>query len=260
MEAIKAEFVITGGARRDQDKIMTIMKQAWTITRQDLRNNPYVLLWTLLFTMYLGFTISFVVSIELGKSGALNPAADFVMLVLTPFLGFIYNHRTFKYLQEDSYTHMLAFLRTLPILVSAVIMSRIQQAILAFVGNSVVFFMLLFTLSGTLRVYAGPGFFISFALTWIGYGMLIQALYIYLEFLRRGKAYFWLSLVIMVICGMISVIVRIYGANLVSITAVFIKEWQLLSPVMWGALAMGSLAILVSYRITLRRLVRRDLA
>ncbi|EHS59598.1 hypothetical protein [Paenibacillus sp. Aloe-11] len=239
---------------------MAIMKQAWAITRQDFRNNPYALLWTLLFIMYLGFTMSFVVSMEFGESGALNPAADFVMLVLTPFLGFIYNRRTFKYLQEDSYTHMLAFLRTLPIPVSAVIMSRIQQAIFAFIGNSVVFFILLFAVSGTLRAYAGPGFFISFALTWIGYGMLIQAIYMYLEFLKRGKAYFWLSLIIMLICGMISIMVRIYGANLVSITAFYSKEWQLLSPVMWGALAAGVFGIFVSYRMTLHKLIKRDLA
>ncbi|MFK4473585.1 hypothetical protein ABH897_003316 [Paenibacillus sp. RC73] len=239
---------------------MTIMKQAWMITRQDFRNNPYVMLWTLLFIMYLGFTMSFVVSMQLGESGALNPAADFVMLVLIPFLGFIYNRRTFKYLQEDSYTRMLAFLRILPIPVSAVIMSRIQQAALAFIVNSVLFFILLFTISGTLRVYAGTGFFVSFALTWIGYGMLIQAIYIYLEFLKNGKGYFWLSLVIMLVCGIIAIAVRIYGVNLVSTTAYFSKEWQLLSPLMWGALAAGAIGMFVSYRMTLRRLVKRDLA
>lgn len=230
------------------------------ITRQDFRNNPYVMLWTLLFIMYLGVTMSFVVSMQLGDSAALNPAADFVMLVLIPFLGFIYNRRAFKYLQEDSYTHMLAFLRILPIPVSAVIISRIQQAVLAFIVNSVLFFILLFTLSGTLRVYAGTGFFVSFALTWVGYGMLIQAIYIHLEFLKKGKAYFWLSLVIMLVCGIIAMAVRIYGVNLVSTTAYFSKEWQLLSPVMWGALAAGAIGMFVSYRMTLRRLMKRDLA
>ncbi|WP_025715775.1 hypothetical protein [Paenibacillus sp. 1-18] len=239
---------------------MEIMKQAWTITRQDLRNNPYALLWTLLFIMYLGFTFSFVVSMQLGKSGALNPAADFVMLVLIPILGYIYNRRTFKYLQEDSYTHMLAFLRILPIPVSAVIMSRIQQAVLAFIVNGVVFFTILFTVSGTLRVYAGTGFILSFALTWIGFGMLVHAIYMYLEFLKKGKAYFWLSLAIMLICGIVAIVVRIYGANLVSITAFYSKEWQLLSPVMWGALAAGVIGMLVSYQITLRKLIKRDLA
>lgn len=238
---------------------MTIMKQAWMITRQDFRNNPYVMLWTLMFIMYLGVTMSFVVSMQLGESGALNPAADFVMLVLIPFLGFIYNRRAFKYLQEDSYTHMLAFLRILPTPVSAVIMSRIQQTVLAFIVNSVVFFILLFTFSGTLRVYAGTGFFVSFALTWIGYGMLMHAIYIHLEFLKKGKAYFWLSLVIMLICGIIAIVVRIFGVNLVSTTAYFSKEWQLLSPVMWGALAAGAIGMFVSYRMTLRRLMKRDL-
>ncbi|MGW9527227.1 hypothetical protein ACWHAM_05640 [Paenibacillus terrae] len=239
---------------------MTIMRQAWAITRQDFRSNPYALLWTVLFIMYMGVTMSFVVSMQLGESGALNPAADSVMLVLIPFLGFIYNRRTFKYLQEDSYTHMLAFLRILPIPVSAVIMSRIQQAVLAFIVNSVVFFILIFTISDTLRVYTGTGFFVSFALTWIGYGMLIQAIYIHLEFLKNGKAYFWLSLVIMLVCGIIAIVVRIYGANLVSTTAYFSKEWQLLSPVMWGALAAGAIGMFVSYRMTLRRLMKRDLA
>ncbi|MBE0338354.1 hypothetical protein E4V51_07575 [Paenibacillus sp. 28ISP30-2] len=239
---------------------MTIIKQAWKITRQDFRNNPYVMLWTLLFIAYLGFTMSFAVSVQWGERGDLSPAADFIMLVLIPFLGFIYNRRTFKYLQEDSYTHMLAFLRILPIPVSAVIMSRIQQAVLAFIVNSVVFFVLLFTISGTLRVYAGTGFFVSFALTWIGYGMLIQAIYIHLEFLKKGKAYFWLSIVIMLICGIVTIIVRVCGTNLVSITASYSKEWQLLSPVMWGALLAGALGMWVSYRVTQRKLMKRDLA
>ncbi|MGW8958568.1 hypothetical protein [Paenibacillus sp. NPDC055715] len=235
---------------------MTIMKQAWMITRQDFRNNPYVMLWTLLFIMYLGVTMSVVVSMQL----TLNPAADFVMLLLIPFLGFFYNRRAFKYLQEDSYTHMLVFLRILPIPVSAVIMSRIQQAVLAFIVNSVVFFILLFTFSGMLWVYAGTGFFVSFGLTWIGYGMLIHAIYIHLEFLKKGKAYFWLTLVIMLICGIIAIVIRIFGVNLVSTTAYFSKEWQLLSPVMWGALAVGAIGMFVSYRMTLRRLMKRDLA
>jgi hypothetical protein len=155
---------------------------------------------------------------------------------------------------------MLAFLRILPVPISAVIMSRIQQTILAFLVNSVVFFILLFTLSGTLRVYTGAGFFVSFALTWMGYGMLIHALYIHLEFLKKGKAYFWLSLVIMLICGIIAIVIRFCGANLVVETARFSKDWQLLSPVMWGTLAAGAIGMFVSYRITLRRLVKRDLA
>lgn len=121
---------------------MTIIKQAWKITRHDFRNNPYVMLWTLLFIAYLGFTMSFAVSVHWDERGNLSPVADFIMLVLIPFLGFIYNRRAFKYLQEDSYTHMLAFFRTLPIPMNAVIMSRIQQALLAFVMNSVIFFTL----------------------------------------------------------------------------------------------------------------------
>lgn len=90
--------------------------------------------------------------------------------------------------------------------------------------------------------------------------MLIQAIYIHLEFLKKGKAYFWLSLVIMLVCGIIAMAVRIYGVNLVSTTAYFSKEWQLLSPVMWGALAAGAIGMFVSYRMTLRRLMKRDLA
>ncbi|MBE7900637.1 hypothetical protein [Paenibacillus polymyxa] len=238
---------------------MTIMKQAWMITRQDFRKNPYAGLWTLLFIAYLGFTMSFAVSVQWGEHAALSPVADFIMLTLIPFLGFIYNRRAFKYLQEDSYTHMLAFFRTLPIPMKAVIMSRIQQAVLAFVANSVIFFALLFTLSGTLRIYASTGFYVSFALTWIGYGMLIQAIYIHLEFLKRGKEYFWLSIVIMLMCGMVTIIARVCGANLVSITASYSKEWLLLSPVMWGALLAGVLAMSVSYRVTQRKLMKRNL-
>jgi len=238
---------------------MTIIKQAWKITRQDFRNNPYVMLWTLLFIAYLGFTMSFAVSVHWDERGNLSPVADFIMLVLIPFLGFIYNRRSFKYLQEDSYTHMLAFFRTLPIPMNAVIMSRIQQALMAFVVNSVIFFTLLFTLSATFRVYASTGFFVSFALTWIGYGMLIQAIFIHLEFLKKGKSYFWLSIVIMLICGMVSIIVRVCGTNLVSLTAFYSKEWQLLSPVMWGALLAGALGIWMSYRVTQRKLMKRDL-
>ncbi|MDP4098564.1 hypothetical protein OIN60_17670 [Paenibacillus sp. P96] len=238
---------------------MAAFKQAWRITMREFSADRYVALWTLIFIAYLALLTSFVINAQLERESFKNPVADFMLLALIPFLGFIFNHRAFKYLQEDSYTQMLAYFRLLPVGARTVITSRIQQAILAFLANGTLYFAMLFLTIEPLRVIQSLGFYVSFGLTWIGYGMIVNSLYMYLEFLVKGKTYFWLSLWIMGSSVIVAAIVRICGGNMILWTRDMSLAWGVASPAMWLALAAGTGMMLLSSRLMLRKLIARDL-
>lgn len=131
---------------------MMDMKQAWLITVREMTMERWTIPMTILFSLYLGFTTSMVMAVQFnGEDVSLSPVMDFLILFLLPFLGFLFNRRSFRYLQEDSYTTMLAYYRTLPIPSRIVVMSRMQQMFVAFGMNGLVYFCCLFVLAGDLR-------------------------------------------------------------------------------------------------------------
>ncbi|MFB5676549.1 hypothetical protein ACE3NQ_15820 [Paenibacillus terreus] len=239
---------------------MTAFKQAWKITSRELCADRLMAVWTLIFLAYLAITTSFLVDAQLDRESFKNPVADCMLLALIPFLGFVFNRRSFKYLQEDSYTQMLAYLRLLPVGAKTVVASRIQQAIIAFLMNGAIYFVLMFLFVEPFRMIRSPGFYVAFALTWIGYGMIMSSLYMYVEFLVKGKTYFWLSLAIMGSSIIIAAIIRICGGNMILWTRDMSLAWGAASPAMWLSLAAGAAMMLLSSRLMLRKLIVRDLA
>ncbi|MFM9278239.1 hypothetical protein [Paenibacillus jiagnxiensis] len=239
---------------------MTAFKQAWKITVRELCSDRFMAVWTLIFMVYLAITTSFLVDAQLDRESFKNPVADCMLLALIPFLGFVLNSRAFKYLQEDSYTQMLAYLRLLPVGAKTVVASRIQQAIIAFLMNGAIYFVVMFLFVEPFRMIRSPGFYVAFALTWIGYGMIVSSLYMYVEFLVKGKTYFWLTLGIMGSSVIVAAIIRICGGNMILWTKDMSLAWGAASPAMWVALAAGAAMMLLSSRLMLRKLIVRDLA
>lgn len=239
---------------------MTAFKQAWKITARELCADRLMAVWTLIFMAYLAITTSFLVDAQLDRESFKNPVADCMLLALIPFLGFVFNRRAFKYLQEDSYTQLLAYLRLLPVGAKTVIASRIQQAIIAFLMNGAIYFVVMFLFVEPFRMMRSPGFYVAFALTWIGYGMIVSSLYMYVEFLVKGKTYFWLSLAIMGSSIIVAAVIRICGGNMILWTKDMSLAWGAASPAMWLSLAAGAAMMLLSSRLMLRKLIVRDLA
>ncbi|WP_410513311.1 hypothetical protein PaeBR_02280 [Paenibacillus sp. BR2-3] len=184
---------------------------------------------------------------------------DFMLMSLLPILGFTYSRRSFKYWSEDSYTKMLAYLQSLPIPIAVILCKRKLQALLSFALNGILYFGLIYALSGDLRTELSPLPYVVFALTWIGYGLVMTGVYVAIEFLCSGKIYCWMTILIMALCAGASLLVKLAGGNLLFYTISYSKEYGVASPLMWGSFLAGVISIQLLAKWTMQRLKKRDL-
>ncbi|QWU16695.1 hypothetical protein SAMN04487895_12310 [Paenibacillus sophorae] len=241
---------------------MQTLKDSWFMIRGDLRGDKIRIVITTLFSIvvmsYLAGLMGLLAnsSVNTYQSSAL---ADYLLLATVPILGFTYSRRAIKYWREDPYTRMLAYLRSLPIPLNVVMCRRKLQSVICFALNGTLFFGLIYTLAGHLRDSLSPLGYVVFSFTWIGYGLAVTGLYIFIEFLYSGKAYFWLVLLMMLIAFGGAMLVKFSGGNLLFYSISCSKEWGLLSPLMWGTLLVGTVSVQLFSKWTIVRLKSRDL-
>lgn len=237
---------------------MNAWKQAWWLTRSEMKKDKLQCLWTAIFMIYTG-GMSGVMLLGQQKTDFINPVVDTFFLIMVPIQGFVFSRRSFRYIQEDSYTQMLAYYRRLPITNETVMWSRLQQSLMAFAYNGVFFYGALYVVG--LRE---EGFrwdqYLAFGITCTGYGLLMTGLYIYGEFLYSGKKYLLLSLLLLPLTIIASLLIRMSGSYGLWFVIDQSKSWGLLSPIMWVALVAGLAALWGFSRLTLKKLSLRDLS
>ncbi len=236
-------------------------KDAWVIFKRDIRLDRLYLIWNVIFMVYLAVAIS-VFTDSSGKAGVfMNPMADFMLLTLLPVTGFYFSRRSFSYIKEDSYTRMLQYYRTLPIQLITILRGRFIQLFTAMLFNGIVFYPALYLFTGI----AGDGplghidELLALALTWSGYALLINGIFIYFEFLSEGRRYFWIGSLVMLIAGAMAFLVHWLDGSMLAFTLEQSRRYSLLSPSMWGSLVLGGASLAIFSKITLSKLGRRDL-
>lgn len=241
---------------------MTNLKHAWFMVRADLRGDKLhllkVLVFSILFMGYLGTMTATFTEDALG-TGAGRGLSDFLMISFIPFLGFALSRRTLKYLSEDSYTRMLAYMRSLPVPAAVILSKRKLSAVLAFCLNGVLFFGLIYAISANIRTELTGISYLVFAITWIGFGLMMTGIYIFVEFLVSGKAYFWITALLMLLSLGVALLIYWADGNLLLYSISCSKEWGLLSPLMWGTLLLGTASLQLFTKWTIHRLKSRDL-
>lgn len=236
---------------------MDAWKQAWWLTRNEFKKDKLQWLWTAIFMIYTG-SMSGVLLIGQQESNLVNPVVDAFFLIMLPFQGFLFSRRSFRYIQEDSYTQMLAYYRRLPIPNETVMWSRLQQSLIAFAYNGFFFYGSLYAVRLHTENFTWDQY-LAFALSCTGYGLLITGLYIYGEFLFSGKKYLLLSFLFLPMTIVISLVIRMSGNYGFWYVIHYSKAWGLLSPMMWIAMVAGSAVLWGFSRLTLRKLAVRDL-
>lgn len=241
---------------------MQVVSQAMKIVSKEMKSDKLQILWTFVFIMYMAVTLSFFMNSMFEERDYINPMADFVMLMLSPMLGFYFSRKSFKYLTEDSYTQMLYYYRSIPVPAEAVIVSRAFMALLAFVVNGIIFFGVIYVIADDLRYSMDLMAYISFGLTWIGIGILITGLLIYFEFMKSGKVYCLITFLVMIIIAVVLLLLFISGIrfSLFDYIATASARWKLLSPVMWSSLVIGVGGFAGMCRLTLNHMKQRDLS
>ncbi|MNS24432.1 hypothetical protein D3C72_562790 [compost metagenome] len=237
---------------------MNTWREGWFIFWNNLRSAPFYLVWNVLFMLYMGLTTSFLFTSQ--DRDPISPITDFMLLLLVPLTGFLFCRRGFRYLKDDTYTKMLYYYRILPIPLNFVMSSRIIQLLFALVFNNIIFFGFMLFMSYSYWVELSTVGYISFVLTWVGYGLLMTGSYIYYEFLKRGVIYMWASIIVNGLVASLAFVVYLSGGNLVRFVIEYSKQYGLLSPLMWGTLVVGGLVLSIICRITLRKMAKRDLA
>ncbi|WP_150272114.1 hypothetical protein [Paenibacillus tepidiphilus] len=241
---------------------MTTLKQAWFILRGDHRvglwNTLFMLIFTALFMLYIGALTGVIVD-DIVAGQAREVLGDFMLLGMVPMLGFTFSKRKMKYLSDDTYTRMLAYMRGLPIPAVVLLCKRKLDAILAFALNGVLFFGFIYALSPHMRGELKLAAYAAFALTWIGYGLIVAGIYIMVEFSVSGKMYFVITLLLMISSSGISVLIWLAGGNLLLYTVKCSQDWGLASPLMWGTLIGGTVSVQLFSKWTIHRLKSRDL-
>ena len=240
---------------------MQTVRQAMRIVSKELKNDKLQIIWTILFMLYMGLVISYLIN-SLFEERFYNPFADFMMIMFSSMLGYSFSRRSFKFLMEDSYTQVLYYYRSVPVPTEAVIVSRAIFGIVSFAVNSVVFFGLVYFIAADLRTALNLAAYISFGLTWVGLGILVNGLHIYFENLISGKAYFWMTIGLLILIGFIILVLFLIGFkfSLFYFVADASKKWELLSPVMWGSLLIGLAGYAGMCRLTYKRMLVRDLS
>lgn len=236
-------------------------KDAWVIFKRDLCVDRFYLLWNVMFMLYFGVMFSTMLYSVSRDEGVFHPLADCLMLVLMPIVGFYFSRRSFSYLRENSYTQMLWYYRILPIPSRTIMKSRHLQLITSTIFNGFIFFGTIFLIHWIWKLEMNMGIvqFIAFAVTWLGYTLCINGLYIYMELLKKGKVYFWLSMVLMLGTVIVSVAISIFNGSLVRYTIDLSVRYSLLSPLMWGSLLLGFVMLYLMGILTVRKLNDRDL-
>ncbi|AIQ15722.1 hypothetical protein H70357_02685 [Paenibacillus sp. FSL H7-0357] len=241
---------------------MTIFRDAWVLVRADFRGDKLnivrVLLFSIIFMGYMAAMTGMVTEDALsGSDGRLM--SDFLLISMIPMLGFTFSRRTMKYLSEDSYTRMLAYMRSLPVPAAVILCKRKLDAMFSFCLNGVLFFGLMYAISDNIRSQLSGTSYVAFAFTWIGYGLMMTGIYIVVEFLVSGKAYFWITLTLMLLSFGVALLIQWGDGNLFLYSVSCSKEWGLLSPLMWGTLLLGTVSVQLFSKLTIHRLKSRDL-
>ncbi|MEK4045330.1 hypothetical protein NSU18_16905 [Paenibacillus sp. FSL H8-0048] len=241
---------------------MTTFKQAWVIVRSEFHGDRWKLLWALLFSLlFMGYfaALSGMVIDDTLTGHDKQLLSDVLMVTMMLMLTITFSRRTMKYISEDSYTRMLAYMRALPVPVAAVLCKRKLDTLFAVVMNGTLYFSLIYLFSPGIRAELPPASYLAFAFTWIAYSLIVAGIYIIIEFSVSGVMYFWIISSVMLLALGVSGLVYLAGGNILLATVAVSKEWGLLSPLMWGTLVLGVLSVQLFSKWTIHRLKSRDL-
>lgn len=239
---------------------MERLRNAWMITKLEFIGIHVPLVWTVIFNLYIGgMSVPMLQGILGTKDGqTFGFFMDFYFLILIPMLGFFFSRKSARYLREDSYTKSLGRLRVLPVKLEEMILARILLLFIALIGNAILFFAIQYVFAASIRNLLSAGPFLVYAFTWIGYAFIVSALYIYMELGFKGKIYFYLSMLSMLLLVAVAVMVQALGSNVVLFTIEQAQRMNVVMPLAAIAIGLGSLAL--SYRLSRRKLQTRDLA
>ncbi|MNW46649.1 hypothetical protein D3C74_239570 [compost metagenome] len=232
-------------------------QDAWFIFFRDIRRDWLYLIFTVFFMIYTGIMLGSMIHTRIEAQFILNPMVDMLMMMMSPMIGFYFTRRSLSYLKEDSYTQMLMYYRSLPIPTEIVVMSRYVQMGTAIIVNGIVLYGAMYVLPFGLDDMNFSNYLV-FVLTWIGFAMIINTIYIHFELLSNSRVYTMMTLLVMVCTIILALIITVFDGNAVMYSIECSQRYGFASPLMWGSLILGFIMIGMFGEKTKYRLAQRS--
>ena len=249
---------------------MEALREARWLAAKELRRTWLSYPATGLFVFFFGFMLTgwveiFSEALDNGPSEDAEEATfgayyvDVFFLALGLLLVGNYVSRDYLSSWVDSFSKRLYFLRSLPISVWGVVMSRMLTMVPALVFTVPALFLPVYFLSEAFASQLGPLQYLWFAAIWVGYGFFWAGLFLYLELGIHGKTYNWLAI------GMVVFLLFLFwpldwllDLRLVGRTIELVGTYGALPAI--AALLVGITGFVLWGRATVRRIERRDLS
>lgn len=216
------------------------------------------LVFMLAFALYVGWMVGMMLgdaAEDRDPAMSLTVALDWFYLLMFPMFGQSMNRTSFRIMREDTYSRQIAYWRALPIPLTAMVQARLLRSVLFVPGFGLLFSFLQYALAPELRALLGPGEWLAFAWLWICYGLIMNALLVWLEMGMSGKGYIWIYLGIMAAYGLVVAGTALAGVAIVGGTIDRISAGHYGFIPVLTLLAVAALT--AGYQLTLRRMRRR---
>ncbi|MGZ9585488.1 hypothetical protein [Paenibacillus marinisediminis] len=235
-------------------------QDAWMLVKTDLSRFKLGTLFTFIFSAYMSLCTMFAVqSVVSGESVSKLSFIflDFMMLIIVSNLGCVFNRRAFRYWSEDSYRKYLLKVRSLPIDLHSIVLSRyISMGIFTLI-NSFVFFTIQYFAISSLRDGLSLSQFLAYVFVAIVYSVMMHSFFVVLEWSYSGKKYFVFVMAIIITILLVTIGIGLTG-NSVFLTLIYaVRHWPLITTII--AFVLLTQIIPFGMRMSLHTLRKVDL-
>ncbi|MCT8136737.1 hypothetical protein H1D32_02595 [Anaerobacillus sp. CMMVII] len=244
-----------------------MLKQAFWLAKRELKNNWIAFFFTMIATvLFAGFTTLLLDQLArslFGTEAILynDLLLDIMFVAITPSLAAIFMsgpYLSFRTVTEDPFNKRMALLRSLPIPLKTLALSRTLMMLLTLLVMSTVFY--------TTIVFALPTHFyelitrselLIFILFWFGYTLALGGINPFIEYGTNGKILHLTPFILLVVIFITMVIYRsIFEYSIVEMSFLFVKDyrWNLVTI----SLIVGVVGCWTWNRLLAMRLQKKD--
>jgi hypothetical protein len=225
------------------------------------KRERFGIIFTFLFAIYTGATISFSVNFIFGKEEVpriLYGVIDWIYLTMFPFFGLVMNKSAFRMWQDDYYSKRLAYWRTMPIPLASIVRARFLQSLITLPIVGVVFILLQYAIAPNLREAVSLVQWLENGIVWLAYALIVNAFYVWLELGFSGKKYVLYYLGFMGLTAILSAVLTWQGIYLFQEALRLIHEGNGAALIVGLAVAAVA-ATWIGHRETVKRIRRRSM-
>ncbi|MFC5699687.1 ABC-2 transporter permease [Cohnella faecalis] len=237
---------------------MSVWQAVKHLGRFQLKSDWLGFVLTLLFVLYSGGLISVTLNDVLTDPETpknANGLIDWMYLCLFPAFGLLINKNSISVWRNNTYHKRLSHWRTMPIPAEAIVLSRWLQAAVMVPLNGLVYLFLQYAISSGLRAEATAIQWLENAIVWIGYGLVVNAFFIFLELGYDGKKFTVIYTSFFVVSAAAVAFLTWQDIHVVDTVLAQIQTGRVWLPIL--SVLLAAVAFREGFRLTLRRIKSR---